>query len=152
MRRHGQDSRVTLSCHLPLTSVRCTQQANIQTLLFVASGHVLSPRRGEPASKRVSRRCLRVVITTPQKQPKTYLIRATTQDVQDKAHLNRKHSLLPLGPCRASLMWALKLIFDGQAVSLILSIGNFGFAPYKREKFGWVPSHEALPAGAARRM
>jgi hypothetical protein len=32
---------------------------------------------------------------------------------------------LPLGPCRASLMRALKLIFDGQAMSLDLSIGNF---------------------------
>jgi hypothetical protein len=45
-----------------------------------------------------------------------------------------------------------KLIFDGQAISLDLSIGNFGFAPHKGEKFGWAPSHEALPAGAAPRM
>jgi len=45
-----------------------------------------------------------------------------------------------------------KLIFDEQAISLNLSIGNFGFAPHKREKFGWVPSHEVFPADAARRM
>jgi hypothetical protein len=32
---------------------------------------------------------------------------------------------LPLGHCRASLMRAPKLIFDGQAVALDLSIGNF---------------------------
>jgi hypothetical protein len=32
---------------------------------------------------------------------------------------------LPLGNCRASLMRALKLIFDGQAIALDLSIGNF---------------------------
>jgi hypothetical protein len=60
-------------------------------------GNVADPGRLEPnaerASKRVSRRCLRVVLTTPQKQPKTCLIRATTQDLQDKAHFNRKQSL-----------------------------------------------------------
>jgi hypothetical protein len=32
---------------------------------------------------------------------------------------------LPLGHCRASLMRALKLIFDGQAIAQDLSIGNF---------------------------
>jgi hypothetical protein len=64
---------------------------------------------------------------------------------------------LPLGISRASLMRALKPIFDGQAMSLDLSIGNFDllgvgtiFDP--QGEFGWAPSHEALPAGAARQM
>jgi hypothetical protein len=59
---------------------------------------------------------------------------------------------LPLGPCRASLMRHLMLIFNGRAISLGLSIGNFGFAPRNGEEFGWVPSHEAFPVDAARRM
>jgi hypothetical protein len=54
-------------------------------------------------------------------------------------------------------MRALKLIFVGQAMSLILSIGNFdllgiGAILDALGEFGWVPSHEALPAGAARQM
>jgi len=53
------------------------------------------------------------------------LIRATTQDLQDKAHFQSQAVALLLGPCRASLMRALRVMFDGQAMSLILSIGNF---------------------------
>jgi hypothetical protein len=59
---------------------------------------------------------------------------------------------MPLGPYRASINEYINLILGGQAISLDLSTGYFGFAPHKREKPQWAPSHEVLPADATRQM
>jgi hypothetical protein len=64
-------------------------------------------------------------MTTPQKQPETYLIRATRQNADNNACSNRKHSLCLLAIVVLRFMRALNLTFDGQAMSLDLSVGNF---------------------------
>ena len=60
------------------------------------------------------------------------MIRAMTQDAQDKAYFNGKHSLCLMALVVLRSCGHVKLIFDEQAISLDLSIGNFGFAPRKR--------------------
>ena len=153
----SEDDRATLSCRLHLISVHCTPQTNIQTLLFGASDDVLSPRCGKHASKRVSRRCLRVAITSPQKQ----LTTTTRFAPRHKTHRTRPISIASIRSASRPLSCfthsGTKLIFDGQAMSLDLSIGNFdllgiGTILEALGEFGWVTSHEVLLAGAARQM